>query len=1012
MDRDKKAPVAGARSNNGPLGSNSGGGLIVTQQGRKPLFGNAARQPAAQNTTTTQNTRRDANGRSGGLLQRAKSNPGPSAPAANGGDRGTPSSASPGGSRIPRMGSANSFGNRRPMSLAEAYKIAGEEDDIPQAHGPVDGSPSPAPRPWRNRAGGADEKSMRRLYGESPSKAAAAELKGKIAANHRPSEVPGSARTSRWVMQDGQRDSGIDGIPDLVPGIEDVPIQSVETSDTRVGMGSPEKSYAWQIDDDFTAGDLQVSDSPRIRVRNETAFAGRRSPDKLLGSRNTKLDEIRARELGRTKLDDIRAREQQAENLPITERPRPRIGHTKLDDIRKLELEGLSNRAIAAAKLEEIKEKNAMSRSISPEDARPRFSRNSDRPRTTLDRLGQRVPDTPVTIYKNREEADAAKDAVAKEEPRANGLSPERREQSRDLLRRLARAASSSPAPDGPSSPPLRNEKRLSEKSEAPLASSLRRTSDNARRTSNTESTGSRNTDGKPTVGFAGLATLSRSQSNESGKSKRSSMHSEQDPTDRIAGEAKLFAPMDNYSERGSVRAPSPLPDEEERAADATPKAPKIDPLSMPTPRVTGAYVETPATVKVERKDISTEEIPAAESKKPLDTAALFRDKKTSLTRRNKDEEALSDPGSRDKENNGATTRQPRARSLPRKRPPLKNSARPPSVRDDLLELQRLHNIDDDTIDNLEEILSGKKASSPRLQELLQNISAAEDEEVKPGLEELASEKLNDELTSEKLDDELAMYEKLGQSFKSGLGLLEAQKPKAAIPSRDTKKQAAKETTKQSEPHHTHKQSHQHADPSTCPLCAAQPTPSIVAYLHFPLPRLFYRTPTFRFTLLGLLLCVASLWYAAESAMCGLYCRPATCSGPAPCVWSFDDPTFGSALPIKLDQWTTGGYGRAIFTHVSEEALDWVADLSDQAVGRSIEDIDVSKLSFAQRQRHRRRLEKRGLLRGPSLPYDQRAKWESWRRERLAKERAKEARDMGYSSGYEEDSFGGDERVW
>ncbi len=146
--------------------------------------------------------------------------------------------------------------------------------------------------------------------------------------------------------------------------------------------------------------------------------------------------------------------------------------------------------------------------------------------------------------------------------------------------------------------------------------------------------------------------------------------------------------------------------------------------------------------------------------------------------------------------------------------------------------------------------------------------------------------------------------------------------------------------------------------------------------------------------------------------MCGLYCRPATCSGPAPCVWSFDDPTFGSALPIKLDQWTTGGYGRAIFTRVSEEALDWTADMADQAAGRSIEDVDISKLSFAQRNRHRRRLEKHGLLRAPSLPYDQRAKWESWRRERLAKERAREAREMGYSDGYEEEGFGGDERVW
>lgn len=892
------------------------------------------------------------------------------------------------------------------MSLAEAYKLAEGEEDGSLAHGPVDGSPSPAPRPWRNRAGGAEDRSARKLYGDSPSKAAAAELKGKIAERNRLGDVPGTARTSHWVMQSSQRDSGIHGIPDLVPGIEDVPIASVETSDTRVDIASPEKSYAWQVDEDFTAGDLQVSDSPRIRVDNK-AFARRRSPDKLLGSRNTKLDEIRSRELGRPKLDDIRLREQQAEIIPPPERPRPRIGHTKLDDIRKLELEGLSKRAIAAAKLEEIKEKNAMYRSVSPEEAKPRLPRSFDRPKSTLDRLAQRIPDTPVTIYKNRAEADAAEEVTAREDVRANRLSPERREQSRDLLRRLARAASSSPAPGISLSPPRKNEQRLSDKSDAPRASSLRRTSNNGRR--NSGSTGSRNTDinGKPTVGFTGLAPLSRSQSNESGKSKRSSMHSEQDPTDRIAGEAKLFAPSDNYSERGSVRAPSPLPDEQDQAADATPRPNKFDPQSMPTPRVTGAYVETPVTVKVENREISTESIPEKqETKKPdLDPATLFRDKKTSLAWRNRDEEAASDPGSTGKETK-STDGKPRSRSLPRKRPPLKNSARPPSVRDDLLELQRLHNIDDDTIDNLEEILSGKN-SSPKLQELLQNISAAEDEEVKPVLENLATDNH---------DDEVATYEKLGESFKTGLGLIGVRKDKKSEKDtrhmKDEKKQVDKEIPKKGhEIELKHNHTHQHPSSSTCTLCAEQPAIDTVAYVHFPLPRLFYRTPTFRLTFLGLFLCAVSLWYAAESTMCAVYCRPATCSGPAPCVWSFDDPTFGSALPIKFDQWTTAGYGRAIFTHVSEEVLDWAADVADRAAGRSIESVDVEKLTFTQRKRHRRRLKKRGLLQAPSLAYEQRAKWDSWRRERLAQERAREARDMGYSSEYEEESFGSDERV-
>ena len=182
-----------ARSNNGrrPAG---GGGLVVSQENRRPLFGNAARQSSTQNTAAAA---APAHGRSGSLLQRAKSSPGPSSAQANASNSGTtPGSASPGGSRIPRLGSANSFANRRPLSLAEAYKLAEGEEDDSLAHAPVDGSPSPAPRPWRNRAGGAEDRSARKLYGETPSKTAAAELKGKVAERNRLGDGSGKTRTS------------------------------------------------------------------------------------------------------------------------------------------------------------------------------------------------------------------------------------------------------------------------------------------------------------------------------------------------------------------------------------------------------------------------------------------------------------------------------------------------------------------------------------------------------------------------------------------------------------------------------------------------------------------------------------------------------------------------------------------------------------------------------------------------------------------------------------------------
>jgi len=61
------------------------------------------------------------------------------------------------------------------------------------------------------------------------------------------------------------------------------------------------------------------------------------------------------------------------------------------------------------------------------------------------------------------------------------------------------------------------------------------------------------------------------------------------DPEQRIAAEAKLFELQDNKSEKNS-RSLSPA-----EVLEETPKARKTDPLLLPTPKVTGAYIETPA---------------------------------------------------------------------------------------------------------------------------------------------------------------------------------------------------------------------------------------------------------------------------------------------------------------------------------------------------------------------------------------------------------------------------------
>ncbi|OAA72925.1 hypothetical protein LEL_08709 [Akanthomyces lecanii RCEF 1005] len=980
-------------------------GLVVRQDNRKPLF--STRQ-------TVQETRIPA-------LSRSKSSPGAQ-------DRPLESPATPGGSRIPRFGSGG-FGSRQPLSLTEAFKLAGEEDR-PR---PVDGSPSPAPRLWRRP-------DLRQTEGTK----AVSPNKERIAMRNRVDDGIGKSRTSRWVLEEGMRDDAL--------------------SSTENAGETPEKSFAWQVDEDFTAGDLLVSDSPRIRV-NKPPFA--KSP--VRGTPNTKLDEIRTRELGltpnvggikATKLDDIRLREKQAD-LPLLERGFPRIGggHTKLDEIKQREMQGLSKRAIAQAKLEDIKERNAMTRSVSPESPRRNRGGLVPRSKSAFEPAGRQVPDTPVTIYKSEAEraADvrraAAKKAEEKKEAethanRANGLSPQKRDQSRDLLRKLARATSASPGERTSGSTVDEPEARTSlaeriggstiNKAGAraslteriggsainkpePRASSLKPSAlvdRSRRRTSNTSESKSASSSDRPTVGFAGLA---RARSSDSHKSKGSSMHSEQDPTDRIEAEERLFAPLDNYSERGSVRAPSPWVEEDN---NATPKPPSKDFLSMPTPRAPGAFVDTPVTLKKEdrapRRRMSLEESPDV---KP---ATVFLDKKTDLAWRSKKVDTASDPGAAEEK----PTRPTRSRSLPRRRP-LTNSAKLPSVRDDLRELQRIHNIDDGTLDNLEDILLGKKTTDEKLDELLKEIPAAAD----------AVAELKDEERAGTGLDERAAYEALSASVERDLGVHKGGNTKVEEPPRKNKHETEKKhtTDKQakmdalmktetlktetlkSEPgvenemgiHETPAsnvgiknktpaneagikletpatEKHQHAHEDDCPLCVAKP--AHVAYLHLPLPRLFHARPNIRLTLLGVLLCALSLWYAAETTMCRLHCRPTTCAGETPCVWSFDDPVaFGTALPIKLDQWATGGRGRAAW----DEARDWAADVLLLERWR-----DVEALTTEQQRRVRRRAVKR---RG--LTEEQRLLVDAWRRQR-------EMEDGVRRGVVSEESVGGDERLW
>ncbi|KAG7292314.1 hypothetical protein NEMBOFW57_002349 [Staphylotrichum longicolle] len=431
-----------------------------------------------------------------------------------------------------------------------------------------------------------------------------------------------------------------------------------------------------------------------------------------------------------------------------------------------------------------------------------------------------------------------------------------------------------------------------------------------------------------PTVGFAGL---SRRSSAESSLAKRASFaHSDSDPTERIEGEMKLFAAQENQSERGSLRAPSPEPEE---VPDETPRPIKIDPLTQPTPRVTGAFVETPATIKVEKLE-SLAASPSAE--------AMTAETQT----------------------------------------------RPPTVRDDLLEIQRANQIDDSTLDDIADLLVQHELQGPVL-----------------GSQGLKSEpSSNDRLDRDK---ELEAYDRMSRSLETGL--LGIRSAKQGI-ERLEGKVAHVDTT--AHLHHTTHDNSAKGNSPSCPACrGSKPTAdAAVTYVHLPLPRLWYRQPKFRFTLLGLSLFLLSLWYIAESWMCFRYCKPEYCYPGKPCNWSADDPVWGYAIPVKLDQWVTGGQGRSLVRRVRPEASDWLADMLDAAMGVDITTADTSRYSWEQKRQYRRRLAKKGLRKPFVERQEDEAVFSGWRSVREANERAQAAQEMGYQVD-EDERIGRDERL-
>lgn len=742
--------------------------------------------------------------------------------------------------------------------------------------------------------------------------------------------------------------------------------------------------YSWQVDDDFTAGDMQGSTSPPVRF----------------GRTNTRLDELRQLEI-----------DAERQYPASTKRSFLQRTNTKLDEIARLEKEAMLRYPINHVeeidnspkdKLSTVEERSdpegnpttkngATTQDGDVEEGAPNVSddqrkvnteasnvpaqsslRESPRCKDAFQENGINGANTPGTTHDNNPQDKLSN---KHEQPHANGdvlARPQTqpsaaKEDPQDLLRRLARASSKSPSPS-----PVQSQfvNKVLEQGSGEAAS---------------------NTDGnaaseykflrapKPTVGFTGI---SRSSSTNSISSKFSTMSG--DPTARLAAEAKLFA-LDNYSERGSLRAPSPVPDTENEAKadievaadnddDETPRLKKfIDPATAPTPVVPGAFIQTPAAYKVAHDVAEKSGATSSMSKPPERAIGQARD--TSTSPRASKSDYQREAGSR---RLGNDTR--RTKSASRHRSPVKNSAKPPTVKDDLRLIYEKNNIDDSELDDLTDVIMTSEHPEKVVEMLKTEV---------PNLE--------DDTKDLPIDEQLKRMNGMSEALKTGL---------AGI--RNAKRGIERLEDQVSRPGRPARGPVQNRPAGSGNTGTSAQQSGIYTYIQIPVPRLYRTSPKLRPTLFGLLLLLLGFWqlyWIVEGLFYDQWGKQQFCYRGVPCRWDMDDPEYGYVIPVKLDEWITGGAIRPHAAHWLEEARDGWADLEDWLTNTDIRQIHHQAIRDpVKKEQYWRRIEKKGLF-----PEWKPAPWimpqiEIWDREAQAREAAEARAAMGYDVDDRDDS--------
>ncbi|ELR07858.1 hypothetical protein GMDG_00479 [Pseudogymnoascus destructans 20631-21] len=630
---------------------------------------------------------------------------------------------------------------------------------------------------------------------------------------------------------------------------------------SRHASVQPEKSAVWDAELDFTATSLMGGESPQLRIRN------------------TKLDEVRAREteamsrhaVATARLEEIRERLSEERSIspqvekaavreptripsPVVRNPAYRWTSTESFEIvesgKSLEAGPATERLFGEIKGAKTEPKEIQRGRRSRSRERPAVSRASpsratlDDPdqfheKTILEEEGEQIPGTPIIIFRNTERPQDG----------------HKREDSYDTLRRLAAISSPNPSP-------------------IPLKSEENQPPEDTRRR-------------RPV-----------SQAPEEKRHSRSSSltKSDIDPEERIAAEKDLFEIPDSKSERNSMREPSPG-DEDELPEQETPRPKqKQNPLTMATPVVTGAFIETPApTVRHSRirpPSPALERVnpkPNSKSDTKPSQPTQPQSKAPSRPRRSSSTSSRSPSRSRNPSASEPSAQNPqieRLKPAPRApRPRLTNSAPPPSAAADLLRIQHEAAIEDSTLDDLADLLS----SSPPPAE--PPIPVPDRDDKGRPLSASARERRLSEQQLVKMERGLSHGLESIRDAKRGIEKLE-QVVSSAPPV------VAKDVA---------------AVPGGAAVCAHCASQSSVYHLMIPLPRLWFRDRSrmlgVRLTWFGLLVLVGMMVYIAECLAYAWIGKPEFASG-----WDYDinGPAFGWSL-LRLGE-RAGGWMWGVWT--------------------------------------------------------------------------------------------------